>query len=50
MVEVLMDCHGYAANGLYCAVLLPPGPAKDRVFVYLGGISTILARSQDPHL
>jgi hypothetical protein len=27
--KVLLDCYGYAANALYCAVLLPPGPAKD---------------------
>jgi hypothetical protein len=50
MVEVLLDYYGYAAKALNCAVLFPPGPAKDRVCVHLGGVSTILARSQDLHL
>ena len=49
MVEFLLDCYGYAANALYCAALNPPEPAKDRVCIHLGGVSTILVQSQDLH-
>ena len=49
-MEVLLDCHGYAANALSCALLLPPEPPRDQVCVHLGRVSTILARGQGPYL